>query len=109
MTEKSADRGRASIVGSGYYVNHQETNSHSRKMRLEINQQWIADAKTARRWRAPRQNIQIRLREKTSLRSGGCETGITLTIEQAKQLTEILLHTIYYALPDFRGLGWRGE
>ncbi len=109
MTDKSAGRIRGSFACKGYYVNHHEKNSHSRTMRLEINQQWIADAKTARKWRAPKQNIQIRLRENTSLRSGGCETGITLTVEQAKQLTEILLHAIYYALPDIRGLGRQGE
>jgi hypothetical protein len=109
MTDKSADRTRVSFACKGYYVNHHEKNSHSRKMRLEIKQQWIADAKTAKTWRAPEQSLRIRLRENSSLRSGGCETGITLTIEQAKQLAEILLHAIYYALPDIQGLGGRGE
>jgi hypothetical protein len=109
MTDKSADRIRGSFACKGYYVNHHENKSHSRKMRLEINQQWIANAKTARKWRAPEQNIQLRLRENTSLRSGGCETGITLTIEQAKQLAEMLSHAIYYALPDIRGLAGRSE
>ena len=87
-------KSRGSFVGKGHYVNHHEPNEHPKKMRLELNLQ-----STAVMGSKMKSCMQIRIRENTSMHSGGVETGITLTIEQAKELTDILLDAIHYVIP----------
>jgi len=99
---------RQGFTGEGYYLNHHEKKSHSGQMRFELNLQTL-DKNAAKKFGVPMENIQIRMRENTPLRTGGCEIGMTLTIEQAKELVDVLLDGLFYDLPDIREILKRGR
>lgn len=49
------------------------------------------------------EHVVIRLREDTPQSTGGCETCITLSIEEADRLAMSLLQFIHYTVDELRG------
>jgi hypothetical protein len=92
------------LTGDGYYMNHHSVKtSHESRMRLELKLHSVVDDKTAKKLRCPAVSIFLTLREDTPYTKGGCETGIELTLEQAKELFAVLLDITEYVVPECRG------
>lgn len=99
MNEKEAKTIRA----PGHYLNHLERTSNPGPMRIDVNLGYGKDATGAVQVSADANDrVWIRIREDTPPSTGGCETAICLSIEEADRLHSRLLDLIHYALPERR-------
>ena len=94
-----SEQSKIAIKAPGYYLNHGEKESHREPMRIEANlQTGFAQEPDG----IPADTVWLRIREDTPMSSGGCETGIRLTIQEADKLLSALLDIIHYVLPERR-------
>jgi hypothetical protein len=93
------DKESFSVSGDGYFVNHGTKKVNSCKMILDVKYQTIGHKDGTLD-----EFVQVFLREKGSRRIGYkyCETNVQLTMEEAKELLDVLLDITAYVSPDER-------
>ena len=104
LENKDMSESKIDIRAEGYFLNHLEKNSQRCVMRLEGNLQKGIEHLSLDAESTSDECVWIRIRENTPMSTGGCETGIRLSIEEADRLLTSLLEIIHYTLPEVRKL-----